>query len=190
MCLCHKLKCGPHFWATGPRALKLHVWLLFWKSFSNNFICQIMWPLPSFIIHVLIQRRGGGQGIWAPHLKNHKNIEFLSNIGLYPLKITKLPSQHSMLGQHRHASETTFKWRFSDFYQNNFLSTREYQTHTLQKIPLFWCSFYRDTRFCHEKDAQNVVTGWFFTKKWSKWRNSSETLHNEREIFIGSSKHQ
>ena len=22
----------------------------------------------------------------------------------------------------------------------------------------------RDTRFCHEKDAQNVVTGWFFTK--------------------------
>ena len=23
---------------------------------------------------------------------------------------------------------------------------------------------YRDTRFCHEKDAQNVVTGWFFTK--------------------------
>ena len=54
----------------------------------------------------------------------------------------------------------------------------------------FWCSFYQDTRFCHEKAAQNVVTGWFFTKKWSKCRNSSETLPNDRNIFFGSSKHQ
>ena len=30
-----------------------------------------------------------------------------------PLKITKLPSQHSMMGHHRHASETPFKWRFT-----------------------------------------------------------------------------
>ena len=28
-------------------------------------------------------------------------------------KITKLPSQHSMLGHHRPASETPFKWRFA-----------------------------------------------------------------------------
>ena len=28
----------------------------------------------------------------------------------------------------------------------------------------FWCSFYRDTRFRHEKDAQNVIIGWFSTK--------------------------
>ena len=60
----------------------------------------------------------------------------------------------------------------------------------LWKIPLFWCSFNRDTRFCHEKDDHNVVTGWFFTKKWSKWRNSSETLHNDCEIFIVGSKQQ
>ena len=32
--------------------------------------------------------------------KNHKNMGFLSNIGLDPLKITKLPSQHSMLGDY------------------------------------------------------------------------------------------
>ena len=44
-------------------------------------------------------------------LKNHKNIGFLSNTGPDPLKITKLPSQHSMLGQHLHASETPFKLR-------------------------------------------------------------------------------
>ena len=41
-------------------------------------------------------------------LKNHKNIGFLSNTGPDPLKITKLPSQHSMLGHHRPASETPF----------------------------------------------------------------------------------
>ena len=52
--------------------------------------------------------RGSG-----PPLKNHKNIGFLSNNGLYPLKITKLPSQHSMLGLDQHTSETPFKWRIA-----------------------------------------------------------------------------
>ena len=37
----------------------------------------------------------------------------LSNTGLDPQKITKLPSQHSMLGHHRHASEASIKWRFA-----------------------------------------------------------------------------
>ena len=56
--------------------------------------------------------RGGDRGS-GPPLKNHKNIGFLSNTGLDPLKITNLPSQQSMLGHHRHASETPFKWRFA-----------------------------------------------------------------------------
>ena len=43
---------------------------------------------------------GGGEKVRTP-LTNHKNIGFLSNTGLDPLKITKMPSQHSMLG-HRH----------------------------------------------------------------------------------------
>ena len=30
-----------------------------------------------------------------------------------PEKSKKLPSQHSMLGHHWHASETPFKWRFA-----------------------------------------------------------------------------
>ena len=42
----------------------------------------------------------GGRGSGSP--KNHKNIGFLSKPGLDPLKITKLSSQHSMLGHHRH----------------------------------------------------------------------------------------
>ena len=54
-----------------------------------------------------------GTGGLDPLPKNHKNIGFLSNTGLDPLKITKLSSQHSMLGHHRHASETPFRWRFA-----------------------------------------------------------------------------
>ena len=40
-------------------------------------------------------------------LKNHKNIGFPSNIDPDPLKITKLPSQHSMVSHCR-------QWRFTD----------------------------------------------------------------------------
>ena len=54
-----------------------------------------------------------GQGVRTPPLQNFKNIRFLSNIGLNPLKITTLQIQHSMLGHHRHTSETPFKWRFA-----------------------------------------------------------------------------
>ena len=71
---------------------------------------------------------GRGQGSGTP-LKNHNTIEiiseydqektqfktadnpmapleFSSNTGPDPLKITKLPSQHSKLGHHWHSSET------------------------------------------------------------------------------------
>ena len=51
--------------------------------------------------------RGGTEGPDPP--ENHKNIEFLSNTGPDPLKFSKLPSQHSTLGHHWHASETPFK---------------------------------------------------------------------------------
>ena len=43
-----------------------------------------------------------------------QNIGVSSNTGPDPLKLAKLPSQHSMLGHHRHASETplmAFRWR-------------------------------------------------------------------------------
>ena len=51
---------------------------------------------------------GEDRGSGPPPLKNHKNIGFRD-----PWKITKLPSQRSMLGHHWHASETPFKWRFA-----------------------------------------------------------------------------
>ena len=60
--------------------------------------------------HARVQR--GDRGVRTPR-ENHKNIGFLCNTSPDPLKITKLPSQHSMLGHHRHASETPFQWRFA-----------------------------------------------------------------------------
>ena len=65
--------------------------------------------LPS-ILHVRIQRKGTG-GRTLP--ENYKNAGFPSNARPDPLKITKLPSQHSMLGHHRPACETLFKWCFA-----------------------------------------------------------------------------
>ena len=56
--------------------------------------------------------RGGDRGS-GPPWKITKNIGILSNTGPDPLKITKLPIHHSMLGHHWPASETPFKWRFA-----------------------------------------------------------------------------
>ena len=58
---------------------------------------------------------GGSRGGAADPdpLKNYKNIGSPRNTGPDPLKITQIPSQPSMLGHHRHASETPFKWRFA-----------------------------------------------------------------------------
>ena len=59
--------------------------------------------------------RGGGEGPGGLDLpsKITKNIGFFSSAGPDPLKIVKLPSQLSILGHNRHASETPFKWRFA-----------------------------------------------------------------------------
>ena len=62
--------------------------------------------------------RGRGWGSWPPSpLKNNKNKGVLSNTGPDPLKITKLPSQHWMLGHPRSASDRhlmAFHWRADD----------------------------------------------------------------------------
>ena len=62
--------------------------------------------------HGRIQRGYRGSGP-PPPLKNHKNIGFPSNIDPDPLKLTKLLSQHSMVG-HWHVSKTPFQRRFAD----------------------------------------------------------------------------
>ena len=49
----------------------------------------------------------GSTGVWT-HPEKSQIYRALSNTGPDPLKITKLPSQHSMLGHHWNASETPF----------------------------------------------------------------------------------
>ena len=62
----------------------------------------------SFVKDTMCGSRGGDRGPDPPG--KLQNIGFLSNIGPDPLKMTMLPiQQHSMLGYHRHASETPFK---------------------------------------------------------------------------------
>ena len=80
------------------------------KGEFNRPIVLLRFPFAGY--HVRIQRGDRGSGP-PPPLKNRKNIGFPSNIGPDPLIIPKLPSQHSMLGHHQHASETPFKWRFA-----------------------------------------------------------------------------
>ena len=53
---------------------------------------------------------GGEQGVRTP-LKNPKNIGFPSNIDPDPVKITKLPSQHSIVGHYRHANNVSLAGR-------------------------------------------------------------------------------
>ena len=66
-------------------------------------------------MHVRIQRGGGGQGVRTFPRKSQKYRVYFSNTGPDPgaLKIVKLPSQLSILGHNRHASETPIKWRFA-----------------------------------------------------------------------------
>ena len=50
-------------------------------------------------------RGSGGGGKGSGPLEKSQNLGFLGNTGLDRLRNTKLPSQHSMLGHHRTASE-------------------------------------------------------------------------------------
>ena len=77
------------------------------------YICAFAVSLDTYLKHAVRGSKDGDRGFGPPPLKNHKNTGFLSITGPDPLKITKLPNQHSILGHHRHASETPFKWRFA-----------------------------------------------------------------------------
>ena len=78
------------------------------RAKDDRLLCASVVPVCDNALSGPMRGSRGGTGGPDP-LKNHKNIEFLSNTGPDPLKFLKLPSQHSMLGHHRHASETPFK---------------------------------------------------------------------------------
>ena len=84
------------------------------------------------------------------HLENQTNIVFLSNTGLDSLKITKLPSQHSMLGSHtnpgtkRKVHKNTAKQRH----------THEQQNANNVKQPAFPSS---EIRLLNSKEHKNIT---------------------------------
>ena len=66
--------------------------------------------------HGRIQRGDRGPGPPPPETSQKFRVskQYWSQIQIQDLlKITKLPSQHSILGHYRPASETPFKWRFA-----------------------------------------------------------------------------
>ena len=74
------------------------------RNQRRNLSSRSTLSLQAATFNCMRRTRGGGQRVRTP-LNNHKNIGFLSNTGLDLLKNHKLSSQHSMLGQHRHASD-------------------------------------------------------------------------------------
>ena len=76
-----------------------------------------LWPNYRFIARFPNESFGyvrGSRVGWRvpPPLKNHKDIEFLSDTGPISLNNHKA-SKNSMLGHYRHASETPFKRRYA-----------------------------------------------------------------------------
>ena len=69
-------------------------------------LCTALQNKPQHTISGMINNMSGSRGGTGgpeppPLLKNHKNTGFPSNVDLDPLKITKLPNQHSMVGHYR-----------------------------------------------------------------------------------------
>ena len=96
----------------------------------------------------------GGRTLRHPPPKNHTTIGIPSNIGPDPLKITKLPSQHSMLCHHRHASETPCNGPLKVVLRSSLPSQQ--LKNTLKLLDPLWTNFW--IRLC---DAQaDVVLRW------------------------------
>ena len=89
----------------------VHFWFVWQQSHSR---IQKRISACYSLTFMQISREGtGGLDPTPPPLKNYKAIGFLAILVQIYWKITKLPSHHSMLGQHQHASETPFKWLWS-----------------------------------------------------------------------------
>ena len=109
----------------------MHIYRTRLKTKGNSKKCGA-WPILFSTADLIIwfatpnmrgSRGGRGQGVRNPpppthththtHLKNYQNIIVLAILTRTSEKTTKLPCQLLMLGQHQHANETPFKWRFA-----------------------------------------------------------------------------
>ena len=128
-----------------------------------------------FEVHMMYSyaRIKGGLGVRAPQ-KNHKNIGFLSNTCSDPLKITKLSSQHSMLGHHRHASETPFKAFRSQAEDGPLIVVfgSSYSPHqikyTLSKLGALWQNFL-DPHMIPIPNTLNMLNGLQIYAVWTRF---------------------
>ena len=68
-----------------------------------------VWCKFSLALHARIQKWTGG-----PDPLKIKEYSFFINTGPDPMKVTKLPSQHSMWGHYRHAREMAYRWLADD----------------------------------------------------------------------------
>ena len=97
------------------RSPKFWLMRMFIKQYKSHFSSILVHIVITKLITKACQSRGdpegGVAGGWDPALKNHKTIGFLSNTSPDHIKIHKLPSQYSMLGHYRQASETPFTQR-------------------------------------------------------------------------------
>ena len=80
------------------------------RTYHRTFVLCSYVSAMYYRIHERIQR--WGQRVRTP-VKNYNNIVNLAILVRIPLKITKLPSQHSILGHRQHASKMPLKWRFA-----------------------------------------------------------------------------
>ena len=74
--------------------------LNFLTCISTTFRKQAVKALARPCVCAWVDQEGTGVQTPPPPLKNHNTIGFPSNTGPDPQKITRLPSQHSMLGHH------------------------------------------------------------------------------------------
>ena len=82
-------------------------------------LCLLHLVKPAFFMswyrYITIIMRGSREGSRGsgPPWKITKLLGCLAKLDQIPWTITKLPSQHSLLGHHRPVSETPFKWCFA-----------------------------------------------------------------------------
>ena len=115
---------------------------------------QYLYHQKQFSIVSCADPKGGAGGLDPLLLEKSKiNIGFLSNTGPDPLKITKLPSQHSMLGHHPHASETS---AYSGIWiLPPLINIKKLKKKTLSKITPFVKTFWISVWVCF--NVENTV---------------------------------
>ena len=82
------------------------------KNFSG-YVPDCSMNSPCYLLDDMISTMcGSREGTGGPDSPENHKKGVLAILVQIPLKITKLPSQHSMFDHHRHANETPFKFRW------------------------------------------------------------------------------